>query len=149
MLFQRVNRTDAEKVFVVVYNASGGAFTTGQCMVWDCGTSADGIRVTTPATATISAFAGLATAGIANAAYGLAQVYGYTASASVINDITTALVAGLVFVPVDGSANLNCNAAGTNAAAGDNGFMFAMQTNTTATAGAIAAAATKVFIRAL
>lgn len=149
MLFQRVNRTDAEKVFVVVYNASGGAFTTGQCMVWDCGTSADGIRVTTPATATLSSFAGLASAGIANAAYGLAQVYGYTASASVINDITTALVAGLVFVPVDASANLNCNAAGTNAAAGDNGFLFAMQTNTTATAGAIAAAATKVFIRAL
>ena len=26
MLFQRVNRTDAEKVFTVVYNASGGAF---------------------------------------------------------------------------------------------------------------------------
>ena len=36
MLFQRVNRTDAEKVFVVVYNASGGAFTTGQA--W-CGTA--------------------------------------------------------------------------------------------------------------
>ena len=37
MLFQRVNRTDAEKVFVIVYNASGGAFTVGQAV---CGTPA-------------------------------------------------------------------------------------------------------------
>ena len=150
MLFQRVNRTDAEKVFVVVYNASGGAFTTGQCMVWDCGTSADGIRVTTPATATLSSFAGLASAGIANGAYGLAQVYGYTASASVVNDLTTALAAGVIFLPKNGTANLSCDgAAGIAAADGKTGFMFAMQTTTTATAGAIAAAATKVFIRAL
>lgn len=148
MLFQRVNRTDAEKVFVVVYNASGGAFTTGQAMCWDCGTSADGIRVTTPATATLSAFAGLASAGIANGAYGLAQVYGYTASASVKPDVTTALVAGNIFLPVNGSADLSCDAAaGVDASDGKTGFIIAMQTNTTMTTPV--AAATKVFVRAL
>jgi hypothetical protein len=148
MLFQRVNRTDAEKVFVVVYNASGGAFTTGQAMVWDCGTSADGIRVTTPATATLSAFAGLASAGIANGAYGLAQVYGYTASASVKPDVTTALVAGNIFLPVNASADLSCDAAaGVDASDGKTGFMIAMQTNTTMTTPV--ASAHKVFIRAL
>src|SRR5512137_1300781 len=114
MLFQRVNRTDAEKVFVVCYNASGGAFTTGQAVVWDCGTSADGVRVTTPATATLSAFAGLVPAGIANAAYGLVQVYGYTASASVKPDITTALVAGTIMLPINASADLSCDAAAGN-----------------------------------
>jgi hypothetical protein len=148
MLFQRVNRTDAEKVFVVVYNASGGAFTVGQCLVWDTGTSADGIRVTTPATATLSSFAGLASAGIANANYGLAQVYGYTATASVKPDITTALAAGKIFLPVDSSADLSCAGSGGIAAAdGKTGFMFAMQTNTTMTTPV--ASAHKVFIRAL
>ena len=150
MLFQRVNRTDAEKVFVVAYNASGGAFTLGQAVCWDTGTSADGIRVTTPATATLSAFAGLTAGAIANGAYGLVQVYGYTASASVINDITTALVAGSILLPKNGSANLSCDdSAGRDDSDGKSGFVIAMQTNTTATAGAIAASAHKVFIRAL
>lgn len=150
MLFQRVNRTDAEKVFVVAYNASGGAFTTGQAVCWDCGTSADGIRVTTPATAILSAFAGLTSAAIANGAYGLVQVYGYTASASVKPDITTALVAGVIMKPVDGSADLSCAASspdGIDAADGKSGFLFAMQTNTTMTTPV--ASAHKVFIRAL
>lgn len=148
MLFQRVNRTDAEKVFVVVYNASGGAFTTGQAVVWDCGTSADGIRVTTPATATLSSFAGLCQAGIANGAYGLAQVYGYTSTASVKPDVTTALVAGKIFLPKNGSADLSCDgAAGLAAADGKTGFLFAMQTNTTMTTPT--ASSHKVFIRAL
>lgn len=148
MLFQRVNRTDAEKVFVVVYNASGGAFTVGQALQYDCGTSADGIRVTTPATNTLSAFCGLANAGIANGAYGLAQVYGYNASASVKPDITTALVAGSIFLPMNASADLSCNAAtGIDASDGKTGFIIAMQTNTTQTTPV--AAAHKVFLRAL
>jgi hypothetical protein len=143
-----VNRTDAEKVFVVVYNASGGAFTTGQAVVWDCGTSADGIRVTTPATATLSAFAGIVPAGIANGAYGLAQVYGYTASASVKPDVTTALVAGTILLPINASADLSCDAAaGNDASDGKSGFLIAMQTNTTMTTPV--ASAHKVFIRAL
>ena len=148
MLFQRVNRTDAEKVFVVAYNASGGAFTIGQAVAWDCGTSADGIRVTTPATATLSAFAGLCNAGIANGAYGLLQVYGYNANASVKPDITTALVAGNILIPKNGAADLSCDgAAGTAASDGKSGFVIAMQTNTTMTTPS--ASAHKVFIRAL
>jgi len=148
MLFQRVNRTDAEKVFVVVYNASGGAFTVGQAVQWDVGTSADGIRVTTPATAGLSAFAGLAQAGIANGAYGLAQVYGYNASASLKPDVTTALVAGSILLPVNGSADLKGNATdGWDASDGKSGFLIAMQTNTTMTTPT--ASAHKVFIRAL
>ena len=148
MLFQRVNRTDAEKVFVVVYNASTGALTAGQAVVWDCGTSADGIRVTTPAAATLSAFAGLTTAGIANGAYGTVQVYGYCSFASVKPDITTALAAGKIMLPKDGTAYLGCDgAAGIAAADGKTGFIVAMQTNTTMTTPT--ASSHKVFIRAL
>jgi len=143
-----VNRTDAEKVFVVVYNASGGAFTIGQALQGDVGTSADGIRVTTPATAGLSAVAGLANAGIANGAYGLAQVYGYNANASLAPDITTALAAGKILLPVNGSADLSCDdTAGVDASDGKSGFIIAMQTNTTMTTPS--ASAHKVFIRAL
>lgn len=135
-------------MYVVVYNASGGAFTVGQATVWDCGTSADGIRVTTPATATLSAFAGLCTAGIANGAYGTVQVYGYCSTASVKPDITTALAAGKIMLPVDATADLSCAGSGGLAAAdGKTGFIIAMQTNTTMTTPT--ASAHKVFIRAL
>jgi hypothetical protein len=147
MLFQRVNRTDAEKVFTVVYNASGGAFTTGQVLQYDTTTTCDGIRVTTPSTAGLSAFCGLATGAIANAAYGLAQVYGFCSSASVKADITTALTAGLIMLPVNASADLSCIAANLTAADGKTGFVIAMQTNTTMTTPL--AASHKVFIRAL
>ena len=39
--------TDAEKVFSIVYNASGGAFTAGQALEYDTTPTADGVRVTT------------------------------------------------------------------------------------------------------
>jgi hypothetical protein len=148
MLFQRVNRTDAEKVFSVVYNASGGAFVAGQAVEYDSGTSSDGIRVSTPSTAGLSCFAGITTAAIANGAYGLVQVYGL-ATARVINDVTTALVAGKILVPVNGQADLDSKAAGVAAADGKTGFIYAMETNATATAGAITAANRRVFVRAL
>lgn len=148
MLFQRVNRTDAEKVFTVVYNASGGSFTVGQALEYDTGTSADGIRVTTPSTAGLSAFCGLATATIANGAYGLAQIYGYSSTASVKPDVTTALAAGKILLPKNGSADLSCDgAAGIAAADGKSGFIIALQTNATMTTPV--ASAHKVFIRAM
>lgn len=148
MLFQRVNRTDAEKVFVVALNASGGTFLAGSTVCWDTGTSADGIRVTTPATATLSAFAGITNAAMANGAYGLVQVYGYCSQALALPDITTALVAGNIMLPKNGIATLGCDAsAGVDASDGKSGFVIAMQTNTTMTTPA--ASAHKVFIRAL
>jgi hypothetical protein len=148
MLFQRVNRTDAEKVFTIVQNVSGGSVVAGNVVEYDSGTSADGIRVITPTTAGLSCFAGVATATIANNAYGLVQIYGY-ASALVINDVTTALVAGKILVPVNAQLYLDSKAAGIAAADGKSGFVYALETNATATAGAITTAARKVFIRAM
>jgi hypothetical protein len=148
MLFQRVNRTDAEKVFSVVYNASGGAFVAGNAVEYDVGTSSDGIRVTTPSSAGLSSFAGITVQAIANGAYGLIQIYGL-ATARVINDITTALTAGKILLPVNAQADLDSKAAGVAAADGKSGFITALETNATATAGAITAANRRVFVRAM
>lgn len=82
MLFQRVNRSSPEKVFVVVKNSySTAAITVGQGVNWDFVTDADGVSVTMPlARATNAGFAAagvVADASIAIDDYGLVQVYGY------------------------------------------------------------------------
>lgn len=82
MLFQRINRTNPEKVFVVVFNSySTAAITIGQGVIWDFATDADGVGVTRPTARATNA--GLAAAGVVAEAsitagqYGLLQVYGY------------------------------------------------------------------------
>jgi len=86
-LFQRVNRTDPEKVFIAVYNSySTAAMTNGQGVIWDFATDADGVGVTRPtARATNAGFAaaGIIAETIAAGAYGLCQVYGYHAATRV------------------------------------------------------------------
>ncbi len=82
MIFQRINRSNPEKIFVVVYNSySTAAITVGQGVIWDFATDADGVSVTRPtARATNAGFAAagvVADASIAAGAYGLLQVYGY------------------------------------------------------------------------
>jgi|TARA_Y100000310_G_scaffold71534_1_gene67379 hypothetical protein len=82
MLFQRINRSDPEKVFIVVKNSySTASLTNGQSVIWDWTTDADGVGVTlATATANVAAgtdFAGIASETIAAGAYGLLQVYGY------------------------------------------------------------------------
>lgn len=81
MLFQRINRTDPEKIFVVAYNSySTASLTNGQAAMWDYPTDADGVGVTRPtARATSAGFAaaGVVAGTIASGAYGLIQVYGY------------------------------------------------------------------------
>ena len=81
MLFQRVNRTDPEKIFIVVYNSySTAALSNGQAVQWDFGTDIDGVGVTRPtarATNRGYATAGIVAESIAKNSYGLLQVYGY------------------------------------------------------------------------
>ena len=86
MLFQRINRSDPEKVFVVVKNSyATAALTNGQAVTWDFITAdADGVSVTMPlarATNAGFAFAGIVAETIAVGAYGLIQVYGYHSAA--------------------------------------------------------------------
>lgn len=78
MLFQRIKRTDPEKVFVVVMNSySTASLTNGQVVSWDHQTDADGVGVTLASAGTGVACAGVAAQTIAAGAYGLVQAYGY------------------------------------------------------------------------
>ena len=81
MIFQRINRSDPEKVFVIAKNSyNSGALANGYAVAWDFITDKDGVGVTLPlarATNGGFAFAGVAAEAIAAGAYGLIQVYGY------------------------------------------------------------------------
>jgi hypothetical protein len=82
MLFQRINRSDPEKMFIVARNSySTASLTNGQAVMWDYVTDGDGVGVTL-AVAGRAKHAGFAAAGIAAetipaGSYGLIQVYGY------------------------------------------------------------------------
>ena len=84
MLFQRVNRSNPEKIFIVAKNSySTASLTNGQAVHWDYATDADGVGVTIPLSGVGRAghyglaFAGIAAETIASGDYGLLQVYGY------------------------------------------------------------------------
>jgi hypothetical protein len=86
MLFQRVNRDDPEKVFIVVKNSYTVALSNGQAVIWDIVTEKDGVAVERPTA--IATNLGIAAAGIVVEAigindYGLIQVYGYHSAVKV------------------------------------------------------------------
>ena len=86
MQFQRLNRTDPEKGFIVVKNTySTASLSNGQAVMWDYVTDKDGVGVTL-ATAGAAKHGGVVGAGIvaetiAAGSYGLLQVYGYHSAA--------------------------------------------------------------------
>lgn len=149
MIFQRINRTDAEKVFSIVYNVAGTTITANYPCCWDNGTAgtADGVRVSRPTTGTFSLFVGIANKDIVDSAYGLVQNYGYRVSAFVTNDTSVAIVAGDLLIPVNAAWQLKRQAAGNGAVIG--GGSHVMAATALATAGAPAATNQPVFIRAL
>ena len=80
MLFKRINRSDPEQIFIVVYNSYSVALSNGQAVMWDFVTDVNGVGVERPTARATNR--GLATAGIVAEAigisdYGLVQVYGY------------------------------------------------------------------------
>src|SRR5512143_2881662 len=101
MIFSAFQREDAETVFTGVRNVSAGTISAGQSVVWDITSSVDGVRVSVPATATLSLFVGVAVDSIVDSAYGKVQCYGYKAAASVLNHTTQAIAAGDILIPVD------------------------------------------------
>ena len=110
MRIQRINRSDPEKVFIVVMNSySTASLSAGQAVQWDYTTDANGVSVTIPrarATSAGAAVAGVVAETIAHNAYGMIQVYGYCASARFRN-MTGGAPAGAAGVP------LAINAAGS------------------------------------
>lgn len=103
MLFQRVNRSNPEKIFLVAKNSWDTAtLTNGQAVIWDYASDADGVGVTKPVDQTGragsvgTAFAGIVAESIASGDYGLLQVYGYHSSVFVRTNTgdTPAIIAG-------------------------------------------------------
>ena len=110
MRIQRINKSDPEKIFIVVMNSySTATLTAGQAVQWDYTTDVNGVSVTIArarATSAGAAIAGVVAESIALNAYGMIQVFGYCASARVRNISlgTPAMAAG---------APLAINAAGS------------------------------------
>lgn len=75
LLFQRINRSDPEKIFCTVFNTyTTATLTNGQAVMWDYPTDKDGLGVTRPtarATSAGMAAAGIIAESIASGAYGL------------------------------------------------------------------------------
>jgi hypothetical protein len=142
MIFSAFQREDDDSLFTVVRNVSGAALAAGEAVAWDV-VSPDGVRVSVPATATLSLFKGVVAEAIADSQYGKVQVGGYNSYAKVINSTNQAIAAGNILIPVDAQKYLAYSAASD----GKSGFVYAAEAFATATTPA--AAAKKVFIRAL
>lgn len=79
MLLQKINRTDAEKVYIIVQNISGAALSAGKAVYFDSSDTsagANGIAVSGAMTNKKYLFAGITKNAINDDAYGLVQVYG-------------------------------------------------------------------------
>ena len=89
MLIQQLNRTDAEKVFVVVRNVDGGGSITtglGAALTPDSA-SDDGVGAVRSTAALSRLFAGVARSDIAINAYGLIQCWGFAASVAISQSV--------------------------------------------------------------
>jgi hypothetical protein len=86
MIIAKVNRTDAEKVFINVHNVAGATATTGRGLFFVGGTGAmlastDGLQVALgPADASGCMLAGISNQDIPDDGYGLCQAWGYVNS---------------------------------------------------------------------
>jgi len=143
MLIPHVVQTEADKVFVNIYNAQGTSVTDGEAVVWDT-SSPDGVRTTQVATTTLNLLVGLVDGTVAASSYGLAQAYGYKASGSVSNNATTALQAGDLLVPTAAADYLTYSTTGDTIS---HGLVYAAEAKVTDSTPV--PAATKVFIRCL
>lgn len=104
MLFQKINRSDSEKVYVTVTNAEGATITTGLPVAYVVGataTSMDGVNaVIANAAGDMPGFIGVAFKDIPKNGYGLVQISGYVASVLLSNEGSSITVtAGDPLVP--------------------------------------------------
>lgn len=77
MDIQRINRTDAEKVYLHIRNMSGGTMNANGNVCLDLGTTVDGISCIKPASGSFLGWVGVADVDLADTGYGRIQVWGY------------------------------------------------------------------------
>ncbi|HLE04185.1 MAG TPA: hypothetical protein VI729_06180 [Anaerolineales bacterium] len=155
MEFQRVNRTDPERIFLVVKNSwSTASLAANQWVSWDLITDRDGVAVTKPAGELRYSIAGVAVETVANGDYGLIQVWGYRVGARCSGG------SGLVTSKVSSGTVLVCKTAGFAVAAAHSSItvkpyhLFAaglgiVPTNTAAKATSATTWVGNVFVRCL
>ncbi len=148
MIFQRVNRTDPERIFIVVL--SNETCAADDCLIWETASaSIDGVKVRITDTGLLYGFVGLADAAITSGNYGLVQVYGYRSTSRVFQT-NTSQDTGVALVPVAGQVRLASVATSTTSSADvTQQPVFAMLGETIASSSASATISAKVFIRAL
>jgi len=148
MIFQRVNRTNAERVFVVfrANDANLGADDVAQLDL--TAASVDGVFIVQPANSQGNAVVGIVDATIANGAYGLVQVYGYR-STSYINMTESSIPVGAALQPVLASPGLRFKTdVGLMEASGIAPSFIALETKVAA-ASSTATGTVKIFIRCM
>lgn len=106
MLFQQLNRSDAEKVYVICKNIKGSTASAYYPVFYDTADSTNGLdghAVSGARTGQEFMFAGIPQADIADDAHGLVQVYG-KGSAYVL--VTSSMDAGDQCKPADSTVHL-------------------------------------------
>jgi hypothetical protein len=98
MMFQRLNETDPERIFMSVKNSySTATLTVGQWAAFDIVTDKDGVAVTKPAGHNRVSIAGVVIESIAHNAHGKAQVWGWRDDVMCVGgsgSVTSKLTAG-------------------------------------------------------
>ena len=103
MQIQQLNRTDAEKVFVVGQNVSSGTLTGNSLVCWEgviAATASYGNAFMSPITSNLSLFAGVLDADAATMAFQLIQAYGARTSIAAFISNVSHSCAGYVLGPV-------------------------------------------------
>lgn len=118
MIFQHLNATDAEKVFARGINETGSTISAGHLVCWHVRTvaSADGIRVESPVTSALPAFAGVADEDIVSAASSnfAIQNWGFTNKMFLSGEAGDTHAPGQVVGPVNAQVYANSAGQSTN-----------------------------------
>jgi hypothetical protein len=102
LIFKRVNRTDAESVFIVMQANEAGVAADDVVQLELTAASVNGVLVVQPNSAELNATVGIADAAIGNGAFGLVQIYGYRSTSRILQTGTTHAL-GVALSPVAGS----------------------------------------------
>ena len=143
MLFKRINRTDAESVFIVMQANEAGVAADDVVQLELTAASVNGVLVVQPNSAELNATVGIADAAIGNGAFGLVQIYGYRSTARVLQTGTT-LALGVALGPVAGSDML-----ATTVSVGLGAYLptFVLLETAATAAGTDSTVSKKIFIR--
>lgn len=101
MLFAQLNRSDAEKVFIIGKNTSGSTVSAGAPLYFETDAVTDGnsVSAVNGILEGLGNFAGIANSQVSNNSYGLLQVYGFRQSAYV-SAASAGCAIGIPLLPV-------------------------------------------------